>query len=858
MVVVRQSPKAHVSPDKTAEQWPPRSPFQALLSSPSGRKRWQDRSNTIRDRDREEDRSPSPSPLRKPMESSRALQASFGMSKAANDEEEEDDDEETLQLQLKAIEAKLKLKKLQKAKGNDSGSDAQQSNSSARSREETIRTSPRKALANAPSLRPPGQDRVEVPVSPSKDRIIQQKDQLSPARVRLGLDAAAKASDVSLKRARDGTQLKKSDPTRPAYSDRANTDTPKPKSFSQRLAENRLDAQGQEEKSRRIQQSRSKGFGLGAASGGGGIKDDESSPFKTARSRRSNEQGSMAPPSIGRSHSTFRQGNVDAQHELTPTRPTSSDRSPERSSKTLKQPPKPASSHHTNDSEMDVDSVPKSQSQPQPQPQQHNSFEPHSQTHLSKRQIPHTDITRALSSKEIYTLPRLLKEVKSPHYEPPDCESDFVVLAILASKSTPFNQKPAHHTSDSHKPQDDPAAPRNKFMVLKLTDLKWEVDCFLFGSAFDQFWKLTPGTLLAILNPSIMPPKASTTNRNAQHSGRFSLKLGSSEDSVMEIGTARDLAWCSSVKKDGQTCGDWVNKTKNDLCEFHVNMLVERERKGRMQVNTMARGAGGAFAPKSRERSQGGPRAVNRDAGTYHREFGQLYSVASGGKGSTAASLLDADDTDKLHSMTRDEASRKRIAAAERERATAKRLGAMGSGIGAEYLRAKHDPAANATASELETAQNMFDKPKIETLGLLGKSAGDQRLSPAKDRKRHFGMGAAAMGKKNGRAEGAMGWGGARKAGLLMPKAGAAMGSPERGQGTLESAMRPMSKGSATASDGSVSPRKKRARYEIVGKGIREPGRESLGEELSGGKKGIGIEEDGGYDDDDDDGLDIV
>lgn len=829
MVVVRESPKAHISPDKKAEQWPPRSPFQALLSSPSGRKRWQDRENSRRDR--EEDRSPSPSPLRKPMESSKALQASFGMSD--KDDEEGEDDEETLQLQLKAIEAKLKLKKLQKAKGNDSSSEAQQSNSSGRSRDDSTRTSPRKALANAPSLRAPGHNRVEVPVSPSKDRITQQKEQLSPARVRLGLSAAAKASDVSLKRARDGTQLKKADFAMSSYADHTNIDTPKPKSFSQRLAENRLDVQGQEEKNRRIQQSRSKGFGLAT---GGGSNQDETSPFTTARSRTRDDGGSMPPPLTRKTQ--------PAQSVTPPqSRPASSSRSPTRPPPRFRQPTDTPASQTTTKDAMGIDSQPKAKSQ------QHTSFEPLSQLHLSKRRLPHTDVARAFSSKEIYTLPRLLREVKAPTYEPPDCESDFVVLAILASKSSPFNHKPAHHTSDPHKPQEDATAPRNKFMVLKLTDLKWEIDCFLFGSAFDQFWKLTPGTLLAILNPAIMPPKPSTTNSNAHHSGLFSLKLGSSEDCVMEIGTARDLAWCVSVKKDGQTCGDWVNKTKNELCEFHVNMLIERERKGRMQVNTMHRGAGNRdFAPKSRERSAGGPRAVNRDAGTYHREFGRLYSVSGASGRGTTASLLDNDDTDKLHNMTQEEASRKRIAAAQRERDTAKRLGAMGNGMGAEYLRSKHDPAANATAEEKEAAKNLFDKPKIADLGLLGKSASAQRLSPAKDRKRHFGLGAAAGLRKGAGVGGgeAMGWGGARKAGLLMPARERAE-SPGKGQGKLESAMRPVSKG-GESSDGSVSPRKKRARYDIVGKGIREPGRESLGEQLSGVQG----------DKDDDDGLDIV
>ncbi len=91
--------------------WPPKSPHAALLSSPSGRKKYTD--GTL-----------DPSPMKRSattpglLERLRAARANKDIldEPAAVDEE----DEETLQLQLAAIEAKLKLKKLQQntAKGD--------------------------------------------------------------------------------------------------------------------------------------------------------------------------------------------------------------------------------------------------------------------------------------------------------------------------------------------------------------------------------------------------------------------------------------------------------------------------------------------------------------------------------------------------------------------------------------------------------------------------------------------------------------------------------------------------------------------------------------------------------------------
>jgi minichromosome maintenance protein 10 len=83
-------------------------------------------------------------------------------------------------------------------------------------------------------------------------------------------------------------------------------------------------------------------------------------------------------------------------------------------------------------------------------------------------------------------------------------------------------------------------------MVFRLTDFKYEVDLFLFGSGFERFWKLKEGTLLAVLNPGIMPPRVKDT-------GAFSLKVSSSEDIILEmeinvlLGLTRGRLRCAST-----------------------------------------------------------------------------------------------------------------------------------------------------------------------------------------------------------------------------------------------------------------------------------------------------------------------
>lgn len=844
MVVVRESPRAQTSPSKNNIQWPPQSPFQAQLSSPSGRRlhKWQDHHSRA-----EIERSPSPSPRRgrRPLSSShQKLQdlANMASDDEVEEEKEMDEDEETLQLQLQEIQAKLRLKKLQNAKKKGQGQSehrvvGDEGTPSLRA-PRLISASPRKLYESAlpvPDL--------QVPVSPVR----QQRSVLepvSPARARLGLISNPKATEVSLKRARDGRQIKPSTSTRSLHTPTEHRPVAQSKSFSERLAESKSKDDERQAKVDRLQQVRSSGFSSHAKSHSSSGRptptsstrrpklnddddDDDDTPPASAGAGRPSERKSHSAVSRPGSLRTAREPEIShSESKPRAERPSRINPGHEHAQGTGHAESELDDTLHLSDGPTDPDS----------------GYDPFSKTHLSKRHISHSVVAREMEGKEIYTLPRLLKEVKSPEYDPPDCESDYVVYAILASKSTPFDHADTHRTNDQAK--DNLDAPRNKFMVLHLCDLKWEIDCFLFGTAFNQFWKLTPGTLLAILNPAIMPPKGS------QHNGRFSLKLGSSEDAVMELGVARDLGYCVSVKKDGQQCGQWVDKRKTEACDFHINLQVEKARKGRMEVNTMFYDGDKESRIKSRAAKDAEFRK-KKMPGNYNREYGQLYHVA--GTGRSAATLLDDDDKRIYDTKTEEEASRKRIADAQKERDLARQLQDLGKGkgVGAEYLRARHTQITSSTthsstassrldASE-EARKTLFERKSASELGLLGKKATDAHLSPSKDRKKHFGLGAIAIPSANATAATSihksaqpMGWGGAKKAGLLQPKEQRHV-SPERGQTTLNlerhsrsNLVRPRSQHSSIRSSGSQSPTKKKARFDLENKGIKVPGRESL------------------------------
>ncbi|KAF2644857.1 hypothetical protein P280DRAFT_514323 [Massarina eburnea CBS 473.64] len=836
-MIVRESPKKAKKP---TQNWPPKSPHEALLASPSGRRRYEQRHDR---------KSVSPSPAKR-----RPMALSLGQSDRGSHGEDEDEDEETLQLQLQAIEARLKIKKLQKARqfadsNNDNSAISSQPSLTSSFRKPDL---PRSHSERSHSER--SQSEIQVPVSPMRNRRVQE-EQKSPARVMMGIDKGLRAQDVSLKRPSSFSakmqsagitgRLSQSIPTR-------DPEAPRPKSFSERMTETREKEKERNEKQARIDQSRSRGFGLqnieglkdkptpragsalstgtgsfhGAGSGsfeGTGMRSFQgtgSGSFQGAGTR--SFQGVGARSFQGTGTGSFQgtefksfpvpesrsflgpesnlkkfdlpgrtRSNSDTASLGSP-RPGSNQSQYSRSTAAATRPTSAFGTSNTASRYAEIASRDESTDAP--------SFDSFSGLHLKSREMQHNAIVRTLEGKTVVTIPKLLKTVKAPDYDPPDMENDYVVLGVIASKSSPMTPKNSIRDRSTSNQEAD-AHQSNKFMVIKLVDLKWELDLFLFDTGFSQFWKLSVGTLIAVLNPEIMPPR----NRDG---GKFSLKLTSSDDTVLEIGTARDLDFCHAMRKDGKECGTWIDGRKTEFCDFHIELQVEKNKRGRMEVNTMTgfgkgpsgTGKGGMFGGMFG--GKGGPKGDElRREGKYHdRTLHETMFIAPGAGG--AARLLD-QDTQPWDRTARAERHRKQLADKEKERDLARRLGELGTGAGGEYMKHK-----GAGLEKPVKSQPPVQGPSSETssttdfLELLNRKAQNVSLGPTK-RKRINSHKSAAPTEP-------LGWGGAFRRGL--PFSPARKDNNISLQGTRE-----------------PSPVKKKARLLLPEKGIREPGRDSVG-----------------------------
>lgn len=736
-------------------RWPPRSPHEALISSPSGRRRlrqYQDRT------------SPSPSPMKK------------RRAKIEEEEDEDCEDEETLKLRLEALEARLKLRELQQKKKLKTVSKSLDNEGSPGSR---VASNDDPVLAkNWKRLTKERMESlgigVEVPASPPRKHAPAQEVR-SPGRVQLGIDKGLTGKNVSLRRYPNAQTKDKADVD--PFTSTARRGAPRetilpsslkhlqgehtsrPKTFSERIAETRQKDNDDRARQNRLQKQRSTGFGIeqreleALRDAAASAATDSGKPgFHSMRDRGFSRDEVLKSLNKTSGILSYDSRIISGGHSKGRL-----DRSPSNAPTSFK-----STSVNYNDAEdapRPSQNVIRSVSPPTQPARSHSSsvedpslFDPFSRTHLSKRHLPHPFLSKTLGRKHVSLIPELLATIKSPDYTLPETlENDFVVFGIIASKSSPLSHKKSHRsTSDGttslQEATDSEMNAQGKYMVFTLTDLKWSLDFYIFTTAYTRFWKLTPGSLIAILNPSIMPPPPGKVD-----TGRFSLVLNSGDDTILEIGTSQDLGWCKSIKKDGKPCGSWVDKKHTEYCEWHIDRVVESTRRGRMEVNGMS----APYAPggktggrtgfwgtgKKNDKKEENGNKLLKEGPQWDRGTSSTYFINPIGR--SAAALIDADSGGPMErGGSKEERVRKRLAERAREREIARKLGEGGNGIGKEYLRLRAAEGVKTTFTTsrstitLQGSSSNSDQtlPPVDasSLGLLGNKASNVQLSPIK------------------------------------------------------------------------------------------------------------------------------
>ncbi|KAK9237719.1 hypothetical protein V1525DRAFT_432494 [Lipomyces kononenkoae] len=231
------------------------------------------------------------------------------------------------------------------------------------------------------------------------------------------------------------------------------------------------------------------------------------------------------------------------------------------------------------------------------------------------------DMAATMRDKKIFTVSTLYGAVTPPEYDPPPYP-DWAVFGVVARKSSIMYTK-RHATvkkkaadkntgaeqadkdakdlnkiiasatvesgatgrrpkpppnKESAKEEEDKVIQSRRYFILKLTDLKQDVDVFIMGPALDKFWKLRLGDVVALLNPGVWAAKSAGATG-------FNLNMTEHDDQVVEIGRARDFGICKAMTRKETPCRNWVDLHKTEYCEFHVELAVRRTSSRRAEVN---------------------------------------------------------------------------------------------------------------------------------------------------------------------------------------------------------------------------------------------------------------------------------
>ncbi|KAH6912084.1 hypothetical protein BKA70DRAFT_1184627 [Coprinopsis sp. MPI-PUGE-AT-0042] len=270
-------------------------------------------------------------------------------------------------------------------------------------------------------------------------------------------------------------------------------------------------------------------------------------------------------------------------------------------------------------------------------------LEPHSNIVLASRSLSHEDFANHLCGRFYVSPSRLYSSIRlQPDKQAYDIPvpGDWVTIAVVAERG-PVRMTRAPVALGPDEDADDPknrwkkkaeyTKPNGKhFVALKLVDfgartkssatagkavirgdaflslLLFEADAvekvtsedgrrvekvYRGGSkgAYEMFDKLKPGDVIALLNPKILKPYQRSSDKPHPVDNILAL-TPESASSIAVLGKARDLGRCNVRKKDGNTCGRWVDKRVSEVCDYHVQSAVQHRRAARPEFTA---GTGG-------------------------------------------------------------------------------------------------------------------------------------------------------------------------------------------------------------------------------------------------------------------------
>lgn len=299
-----------------------------------------------------------------------------------------------------------------------------------------------------------------------------------------------------------------------------------------------------------------------------------------------------------------------------------------------------------------------------------------SKLRVSDRKVSPEDCSRAAEAvTKVLSIRDFYGHVSPPNYDMPEDIADYIVYGIVATKTT------ARTTSSGA-----------KYCVMQFTDLKTDITLFLYDSAFEKYWTLPLGSFCYLLNPQFQKPRGAA---------KLSLKMTDSTG-VLEIGKAADFGICRSIKKDGTQCTMWIDAKKQEVCEFHIDMTLQKTFNKRIEFASGTR----LYDPREPSKKK--------------RKEAEEYSQHALFFGDAVTTLKGSGQTDESYEMPVKDTARlqKEADARQREREVLARLMKNSSvSAGHEYFETTDPNASAVTEDDLLEKEKVFSASMLRKLG---------------------------------------------------------------------------------------------------------------------------------------------
>jgi len=148
---------------------------------------------------------------------------------------------------------------------------------------------------------------------------------------------------------------------------------------------------------------------------------------------------------------------------------------------------------------------------------------------------------------------------------------DWVTIGVVATK--------ASKAASNGKP----------YCIWKLSNLDGgEILLFLFGEAYEENWKEFTGIVVAILNPQLKEDK----NQKNSNTPAYSVNRAGQ---LLKMGKSKDFGVCKALRVDGQPCGNIVNTSQCQYCNFHVGREMSKLNAKRPNLQNWGNGGPGSI-----------------------------------------------------------------------------------------------------------------------------------------------------------------------------------------------------------------------------------------------------------------------